>query len=53
MPQITESSPFEKASDLETDPDFIQQVPPFQLDHVKWVQPEVAAHLPPQSSPLI
>jgi hypothetical protein len=53
MPQTIVESPVEKAFDLDTGPDFIQQVPPFHVVHVKCVQPGVLTHLPLQSSPRI
>ena len=50
MPHIIELSPFKKASDFDTAPNFIQHVPPLKFVHAKWVQPNILPHLPPQSS---
>ena len=45
MPQTIDWSPVEIALDWLILPDFIQQVPPLYEVQVKWVQPEVDAHV--------
>ncbi len=51
MPQTIDWSPVERALDLLILPDFIQHVPPLYEVQVKWVQPEVDAHVWAQSGP--